>query len=230
MTAPRSVITVLGPGRYRTEALALSISAHTEQDIFALTEPESDILSESSTVLIEVGANVESAIQLVRHTTARRPDVSVVVLGLEESEDIIAKLAEAGASGYVSANASFEEMLSIVHTARKGEFACTPDITYVLFSRLAELARGEVVRDLQTSRLTIRERQVLALLTQGLSNREIGDSLSISAVTVKNHVHHLLTKIGARDRRVAARLESAPVSHCAERRELRNCRTENSKT
>jgi two-component system nitrate/nitrite response regulator NarL len=218
MTTPRSAIAVLGRSRYRIEALAVSISVHTEQDIFASTEPESAILSESSTVLIEVGVNVESAIQLVRHTTARRPDIAVVVLGFEESEDIIAKLAEAGASGYVSANASFEEMLSIVHTARKGEFACTPDVTYVLFSRLAELARIEAIKYLQTSRLTIRERQVLALLTQGLSNKEIGDSLGISAVTVKNHVHHLLTKIGARDRRVAARLESAPFSHSSERR------------
>jgi two-component system nitrate/nitrite response regulator NarL len=230
MTTPRSVITVLGPGRYRTEALALSISAHTEQDILALTNPESEIFSESSTVLIEVGVHVESAIQLVRDTKVRRPGVAVVVLGLAESEDVIARLAEAGASGYVSANASFEEMLSIVHTARKGEFACTPDVTYVLFSRLAELARSETMRDLQTPTLTIRERQVLALLTQGLSNKKIGDSLGISAITVKNHVHHLLTKIGARDRRVAARLESAPASHSAERLAPRNWRTESRKS
>ncbi len=97
-------------------------------------------------------------------------------------------------------------MLSIVHAARKGEFACTSDVTYGLFSRLAELAQSESIKCLQTSRLTIRQRQVLALLTQGLSNKEIGDSLGVSAVTIKNHVHHLLTKIGARDRRVAARL------------------------
>jgi DNA-binding NarL/FixJ family response regulator len=229
MTTPHSVITVLGRSRYRIEALALSISAHTERDIFALTEPGSDILSESSTVLIDIGVNVESAIQLIHDTVTRRPDVAVVVLGLAEPEDTIARLAEAGASGYVSANASFEEMLSIVHTARKGEFACTPDVTYFLFSRLAELARSEAIKDPQASRLTIRERQILGLLTQGLSNREIGDSLRISAVTVKNHVHHLLTKIGAPDRRVAARLKSAPVSHLAERRAPGNSRTQSRK-
>lgn len=210
-TAPRPAIAVLAESRYRAEALALSMSAHTEQDIFPVTELESSVLARSSTVLVEVGMNFESAIKLIRHASAGCPDATVVVLGSGESEERIAKFAEAGASGYVPANASFKEMLSIVHSARKGEFACTPDITYVLFSRLAELAQSQELMCSQASGLTIRQRQVMELLAQGLSNKEIGDCLCISAVTAKNHVHHLLTKIGVRDRRVAARLPRVPL-------------------
>jgi two-component system, NarL family, nitrate/nitrite response regulator NarL len=145
---------------------------------------------------------------LIRHTAARRPDAPIIVLGSVESEENIAKLAKAGASGYVPANASFHEMLSIVLTARKGEFACTPDVTYVLFARLAELAQDHATMEKTApiSALTIRERQVLALLGKGANNKEIADALSISVITVKNHVHHILTKMGIRDRRVAARL------------------------
>ena len=58
----RSAIAVLGPSRYRIEALALSMSAHTEHHIFAMTEPQLSILEGSSTILIDPGMNVESAI------------------------------------------------------------------------------------------------------------------------------------------------------------------------
>jgi two-component system nitrate/nitrite response regulator NarL len=208
MSAASEAITVLGTSRYYAEALALSLSAHTEQHVFALTELETSALARSSIVLVEIGKDLQDTIELIRRTAARRPGAPIVVLGSIESEENIAKLAHAGASGYVHANASFHEMLSIVLTARKGEFSCAPDITFVLFARLAELAQDQAAAEkvVPMSALTIRERQVLALVARGFSNKEIADSLSISVITVKNHVHRLLTKMRIRDRRIAARL------------------------
>jgi DNA-binding NarL/FixJ family response regulator len=205
-TASPSIITVLAASVFRAEALALSISRSIQQEVAFVTEPWSRACVLSSKVIVEVDTNIDATLDLIRHATSQRSDAAVVVLGFLESEEQIAQLAEAGANGYVPAHASFQEMLSVVQSARKGEFACTTDVTYVLFSRLAELARNQETNCFQTSGLTIRERQVLELLAEGLSNKEISNSLCISEVTVKNHVHRLLGKVGVRDRRVAARL------------------------
>jgi DNA-binding NarL/FixJ family response regulator len=199
-----SIITVLAASAFRAEALALSISRKIQQKVSFMTEPRPGTCS--SKVIVEVDTNLDATLDLIRHATSQRSDAAVVVLGAVESEEQIARLAEAGASGYIPAHASFQEMLAVIHSARKGEFSCTTDVTYVLFSRLAELARSQEANCFLTSGLTIRERQVLELLAQGLSNKEIGNSLCISEVTVKNHVHRLLGKVGVRDRRVVARL------------------------
>jgi len=209
VAAFRSVIAVVAANRYRAEALALSISAHSEHDTFPLTQAESSALGGFSTVLIDMDVTLDSALRLILTMTTQCPNATVVVLGVVESEESIVRLAEAGASGYVPANASFQEMLSIIQSARKGEFACPPDVTYVLFSRLAELARNQEMTFLQASGLTTREQQVMKLLAQDLSNEEIAERLCVSEYTVKNHVHHVLRKLHARNRSVAARIASS---------------------
>jgi two-component system nitrate/nitrite response regulator NarL len=208
---PGPAIAVLATSKYRAEALALAISAHSKNIAFPLIQGESALPARCSTILVEFEVSLESAIQLVRDTSVQHPDATLVVLGVAESEENIVKLAEAGASGYVPANASFREMLSIVESAQKGEFACPPDITYVLFSRLARLAQNSDVSFLRPSGLTIRERQVRGLLAQRLSNKEIANRLCVSEYTVKNHVHHLLQKLGVHSRRAAAQLLAESV-------------------
>ena len=205
-TPSRPTIAVLATSRYRAEALALSISAHSEHDAYPLTQAESSVLACCSTILLELDVNMESVLKLVRDTTVEYPDATVLVLGFVESEEGVVKLAEAGASGYVPADASFQEMLSIIQSARHGEFACTPHVTYALFSRLTELTRNQEMDFLLDSGVTIREQQVLELLTQDLSNKKIADQLCVSKNTVKNHVHNVLRKLGVSSRSVAVRL------------------------
>jgi DNA-binding NarL/FixJ family response regulator len=201
----RPAIAVLATSRYRAEALALSISAHSEHDACPLTQAESSVLASCTKILVELDVNLESVLQLVRDTTAQYPGATVLVLGFVESEEGVLRLAEAGASGYVPADASFQDMLSIIQSARQGEFACTPEVTYALFSRLAELTRNQDVDSLLDSGITTRERQVLELLTRNLSNKEIANRLCVSPNTVKNHVHNLLRKLGVSGRSVAGR-------------------------
>jgi len=210
-TASSPAMAVLGTSKYRAEALALSLSAHTEQDVVPLTQPELSVLARTSTVLVELDMNLESALKLIRDITIQHPDATVVVLGLLESEVSIANLAKAGACGYVPADASFRELLSIIQSARKGEFSCPPHITHALFSHMAESARNRNMALLQASGLTMRERQIIEFLAQDLSNREIADRLSISKCTVKNHVHRLLRKLGVPSRSVAGRMPRDPL-------------------
>jgi DNA-binding NarL/FixJ family response regulator len=201
-TPPPPTIAVLARSKYRAEALALSISAHMPQSAFALNWSERSELDQYSTFLVDLDMNIEAALKVIRETVARRPHTTVVVLGLLESAENIVTLAEAGASGYVAAAASFEEMLSIIKTARRGEFACTPDVTFALFSYLAALAREREVDLFTALRLTTRERQVMQLMARDITNKEISQKLCVSEFTVKNHVHHLLTKLRVSSRRL----------------------------
>jgi two-component system nitrate/nitrite response regulator NarL len=210
-TTHRASIAVVAKNRYRAEALALSISAHSEHDTFPLTRAESSVLAQYSRILVELDANLESAMTIIRNTVSQSPDATVIVVGLVDSAESIVKLAEAGASGYVPANASFQELLLITQTAHKGEFACPPDVTFALFCRLSELAQNHDEDSLQGSGLTTRERQVMHLLALDLSNKEIANRLYVSECTVKNHVHHLLKKLGVRSRREAVRV---PARFC----------------
>jgi two-component system nitrate/nitrite response regulator NarL len=115
----------------------------------------------------------------------------------------VIKMAEAGVSGYVPPTASLLEIVSVVDSVRRGEFVCRPDLTYTLFSHLSQLAWSNSLRVLEQPLLTIRERRVMKLMSQRLSNREIANSLCVSQHTIKNHVHHILQKLGARDRSIA---------------------------
>jgi DNA-binding NarL/FixJ family response regulator len=101
-----------------------------------------------------------------------------------------------------------------VRSVQKGEFACRPDITYALFSHLAQLASGDEQNVSGASVLTTRERQIFGLLSQRLMNKEIAARLYLSEHTVKNHVHHILKKLGMRNRSFAAR--SPAILHAAE--------------
>jgi DNA-binding NarL/FixJ family response regulator len=199
-TSANVAMAVYAPKKYRAEALALSIAAHSGHNIVALTSPDPSTIGLFSTVLIELDLNDESSLRLVRDTTGACPDTAVIVLGLMESEGNVVNLAEAGVCGFVPANASFKELLAIVQTARRGEFVCPPEVTYALFSRLAQLAQLQDRDFSRVTELTTREREILGLLSLHLSNKEIANRLFLSQYTVKNHVHRVLKKLGVRDR------------------------------
>src|SRR5258708_31378204 len=120
-TASSPAIAVLATSKCRAEARALSISAQTQQSVVPWLDPDSSVLERASTVLVDLDTNLEAALKLIRGAVTQHPHIPVVVLGLLESQERIVELAQAGASGYVSPNASFEEMLSVVKSARHGE-------------------------------------------------------------------------------------------------------------
>ncbi len=181
--------------KYRGQALAQSITERTQDPVVPLTRPDPIVLNRCCKILIESDMNLEGELELIHTITVQNPDAVVVVLGSTESAEDIAKLAEAGACGYVPADADFEEMLAIVQSVAKGEFICPPRINHKLFRQLAALAQNRELCVLQDAGLTTRERQVVSLLGHSLSKREIADRLCVSECTVKSHVHRVRKKL-----------------------------------
>jgi len=127
------------------------------------------------------------------------------VLGLavdEETSDVI-ECAEAGADGYVTADATLEDLERAIDRVGHEELLCSPRIAATLFRRLGNGA-VRAVDGASEDALTNRERQIWNFIGQGLSNKEIAAALNISILTVKNHVHHLLGKLNVSTRSQAA--------------------------
>jgi two-component system nitrate/nitrite response regulator NarL len=132
------------------------------------------------------------------------PTLPVVALAAAEDEEAIIPWAEAGVSGLLSRHASLDELIRIVDGAARGETMCTQRVTSVLMHWLARAGQRRPSDGALAPRLTVRERQIVRLIDQGLSNKEIARHLQIELPTVKNHVHHILRKLNASRRGEAA--------------------------
>jgi DNA-binding NarL/FixJ family response regulator len=139
------------------------------------------------------------------------PTVRVVALAVTETEDEILAYAETGVTGFVPRHGTLETLENTIASVVRGEAVCPPVVTGALLRRISTLA-DQGSRPADAAHLTPREREVLMLIEQGLSNKQIAQRLSIEVRTVKNHVHNLLEKLRVRRRgEAAARLRSARV-------------------
>ena len=136
------------------------------------------------------------------------PDAKIVALGVPTDDDAIVRILEAGAAGFVTSEQSLPDLVAAVEAAAAGELECPPHLAAALVRRVAVLAAGGA-RKANGNGLTPRQRQIAALVADGLSNKQIARSLSIERATVKNHVHTILIKLGITRRdQVAARLHT----------------------
>lgn len=136
---------------------------------------------------------------LVHAVRAADSNVSIIVIGVSDDEDDVMACAEAGAAGYLLRSEPLSRLLRVMHSVAAGESLCSPRITALLLRRIESLASQRRAASFLPA-LTNRENQVLQLLDLGLSNQEISDQLDITVRTVKNHVHNILEKVGARRR------------------------------
>lgn len=182
-----SDIEVVGRATSFDEALALA--------------PESDV------VLVSTRLPDSEALKLTSAITEAHPSVKVLALGLTETKEQVLQYVEAGADGYVLESDSVDDLLSCIRAAHRRKALVSPQIAAVLMSRVGELA--QLFADVESrineaADLTPREREILGLVGQGLTNQEIADHLVIEVGTVKNHVHSILQKLDVSSRQDAA--------------------------
>jgi two-component system, NarL family, nitrate/nitrite response regulator NarL len=142
-------------------------------------------------VLIDMA--MPRSLEVVGAITVTAHDTRIVALSVPETEREVIACAEAGVTGYVSREASIEDLLDAVTAAARGEVVCSPRVAASLVREVARRAAGRPTMG-TGPRLTPRERQVVDLIDRGLSNKEIARTLHIALSTVKNHVHNILEK------------------------------------
>jgi DNA-binding NarL/FixJ family response regulator len=127
------------------------------------------------------------------------PGLRVVAVAVSElGADVIA-CAEAGICGYVARDGSVEHLIGTITRALSGELLCPPQITAMLFDRVATLYSSRSPSP-SGETLTRREREIAGLIARGLQNKEIARCLCLGNATVKNHVHNILRKLNIQRR------------------------------
>jgi DNA-binding NarL/FixJ family response regulator len=141
------------------------------------------------------------------------PTVKIVAIAASEIEQVVLACAEAGIAGYVAPDGSEHDLIAAVEHALRGELYCSRRIAALLLRHFAMMSTQPPKRSEHVP-LTRRERQILILVAEGMSNKEIGRLLRIGEATVKNHVHHILEKLHVSKRgEAAARLRATePIS------------------
>ncbi len=150
-------------------------------------------------VIMDLSMPEMGGIEATKHVKERQPAVNVLALTMHEDESYVFQLLRAGASGYVLKRAAAQDLVQAVRAAARGEAFLYPSIARkVVEDYLKRVEQGEERE--RYDGLTEREREVLTLIAQGLTNQQIAQKLFISIKTVQTHRAHILEKLGLHDR------------------------------
>jgi len=195
---------IAGRSRVHREALALALSQARRVRVLGTASRREEILArlaEAPPDIVLVDFAMPESVSIVAEIRRRTPAVKVVAITLGDTEAEVIQLAEAGVAGYVLPDGSLDDLIITVESAVRGELYCPPRVAFTLLRRVGAIAletAAATTDDAEHSPiqgLTGREREILQLVDQGMSNKQIARHLGIEVATAKNHVHNILKKL-----------------------------------
>ncbi|MHB1095517.1 MAG: LuxR C-terminal-related transcriptional regulator [Gemmatimonadaceae bacterium] len=210
---PSSSITVaiIDDNRLVREALASMLGRLPDFQVLAAAAASPAFLAEASphVVLLDVGLGDEDSLNVAASIRDAAPSAKVIMMDLIPVNGEIIEFVNAGVCGFVLKDATFEEFVATIRAVAAGEKVLPPRLTESLFSQIAQEvdSRGGALV-MEDVRMTRREREVIELIGEGLSNKEIAQRLNIATHTVKSHVRNVMEKLA-----LHTRLQIAAYSH-----------------
>ena len=213
-------IVVVEDNRLLREGIVTILHRHPDLDVVGVVEDAEAALllmpeTEARVVLVDAGLGDHDSHDLVEQLGREFPNVRVIVMDtLPEAGDVV-EFVRRGASGFVVKEASIDSFVDTIRTVAGGAEVLPPSLTNTIFTHIAQrAATGPRASVHQSVQMTTRERQVIDLIAEGMSNKRIARRLRISPHTVKSHVRNILEKLALHSRlQVAAyahRTESLP--------------------
>ena len=147
-------------------------------------------------VLLDLGLEKENSLKLMSVLRERFPESRVVAMDILPEQDDIVQFVKAGGCGFILKNAPVEDYVKTIQAVAGGATILPAVLTKSLFTQIVEsvLKSGNTIPD-HAIQLTKREREIVDLISQGMSNKEIAQQLHIATFTVKSHVHNVLEKL-----------------------------------
>jgi DNA-binding NarL/FixJ family response regulator len=165
--------------------------------------------SQAQVILLDVGLWDDDSLRIAETVRQESPGSKVIIMDLLPIHEDIVDFVNAGVSGFVLKDATLEDLVSTIRSVAGGAHVLPPPLTSTLFSQIARDALERSRTDaIEAVRMTQREREVIDLIGEGLSNKEIAARLDIAAHTVKSHVRNVMEKLA-----LHTRLQIAAYAH-----------------
>jgi DNA-binding NarL/FixJ family response regulator len=179
--------------------------------VLALTTLETEMLKDANprVILLDIGLQDTNCLLVAETVRKEMTDTQVIVMDLLPVHEEIVQFVNMGVAGFILKDATFEDFVGTIRSVAAGRHVLPPPMTGTLFSQIARAAvqRGREIA-LEAVHMTPRELEVIALIAQGKSNKEIARELSIATDTVKSHVRNVMEKLA-----LHSRLQIAAYAH-----------------
>jgi DNA-binding NarL/FixJ family response regulator len=204
-------VAIIDDNRLVREALTVMLNSLPDMRVVASDVVDSAFLAATKpqVLLLDVGLRDQDSLRVAATLKEENPGAKIIVMDLLPVNDEVVEFVNAGVSGFVLKDASFDEFVATIRSVAAGQKVLPPRMTESLFSQIARVADGqESSQVLEAVRMTPREREVIELIGEGLSNKELAQRLNIATHTVKSHVRNVMEKLA-----LHTRLQIAAYSH-----------------
>jgi len=156
--------------------------------------------TDTDIILMDISIPDISGIELTKQISKNHPEIKILVLSMYTQEEFITNAIAAGAKGYLPKNTTRSELLLAISKINEGDEYYSDTISKIILENYISTVRKpkepESLRDKDTDALSTREKQILQMVVEGLSNQDIADKLFISIRTVESHKNHIMQKLG----------------------------------
>lgn len=210
---------VIEDNRLLREGITGMINEQSDLKVVAALGTSENILNKIKTLkptvaLLDLGLRSQNSLKVVKSVKKNSSGVKIIVMDLVPVQEEILEFVQAGVSGFILKDATVSDFLKTIRSVAQGNKVLPPHLTGSLFSQIVEHAingskRSSLIKS--SVRMTKRERQVIELIADGLTNKEIAQNLHLSTYTVKSHVHNILEKLA-----LHTRVQIAKYAHTTE--------------
>jgi DNA-binding NarL/FixJ family response regulator len=200
---------VIEDNRLLREGISTMLLEHTDIKVVAALGTGENLLQKirkytPDVLLLDLGLRSQNSLHLVESVKRKFPATKMIVMDLVPVQEDIFIFVRAGVSGFVLKDATTQDFLNTIRAVAQGTKVLPPHLTSSLFSQIVDDAiNGSSKRPsglMESIRMTKREREVIHLVADGLTNKEIAQKLHLSTYTIKSHVHNILDKLALHTR------------------------------
>jgi len=195
-------ILLIEDNRLLREGITAMLNDHGDFEVVARSEDGDVILQlkklefPPNVVLLDLGLEKVNSLKLMALLKEELPTAGIIAMDILPEQDDLVEFVKAGGAGFILKNAPLNDWIKTIKAVATGAKILPPVLTNSLFTQIVELTlksgRGIPADSIQ---FTFREREIVNLIAEGLSNKEIAESLHIATYTVKSHVHNILEKL-----------------------------------
>jgi DNA-binding NarL/FixJ family response regulator len=159
-------------------------------------------ISKPNVMLLDLGLRNQNSLQVVKTVKENFTGVGIIIMDLIPLASDVLDFIKAGVSGFILKDATTDDFLKTIRYVAQGEKVLPQHLTESLFSQIVDYAisNSKPSKIIESVRMTKRERQVIGLVADGLTNKEIAQKLHLSSYTVKSHIHNILEKLALHTR------------------------------